>query len=359
MNPQLWLHERGHNVGLDHSADRPYSEKAVPPSVGLRLMFWSLAPGHLGKNSTECAAYENAALASVSKLLVAADAPKGYSASLLQENGVSTTASPLSGPSPDDSVKLFEEARKLGLTDAAIKVAALPWEGKAPYDDIKALNKDDINSIHALFKGAPNGFWAQAIQILAIADQEGDLTYIQTALGLPMKDVSPRDNRSDIRMNRITRDIKSVVPAALAIVANRTKSSNASKLLISIADLDNAKKLIGNASAVTLSKSAIAGMFVADTIEVNRFLNDSLGAGIPVGEEQKPDNSPKGSSSGATMQSFKQRLDSKELSELVPEGFLVGKEIKAAPTSKKELEDLRQNHERIHTLGLDAVLKGK
>jgi hypothetical protein len=351
-DPQLWLHERGHNVGLNHSADRPASETSVPPSIGLRFMFWSLGWKQLGKIADECAHYENAAFASVSKSFAVAANQHGFSALQLVTNDTATSS--MSTPlAPADSVSasaaIIDEAHKLGLTDSAFNIVGLPWEDNAPYEDIKALSETDINSIRGLFQKAPNQFWPQAIQVLAIADGADDLPLIQNALNLPMPEVSSLNDRSAIRQNRIIREIKSVVPMALAIIANKTKSKSASDTLISIANMNNAQKIIGKASALSLSKSAIAGMFVADTTEANEFLNSAVGAKIPVNDElnRKPGQ--------LKLDNFQSNVFEERPAAESP----ANKPNDVPPISPEELDAMTKNHDRIRSLGLESVLKGK
>lgn len=65
FDAQLWLHERGHNVGLQHSAEGPAPDTSFAQTVGMRFMFWQLGIGHLGKTLNECAHFEHGTLRSM------------------------------------------------------------------------------------------------------------------------------------------------------------------------------------------------------------------------------------------------------------------------------------------------------
>ena len=160
----VWLHERGHNVGLNHSAEAPADEGNSPQNVAFRFMFWTFGKGHVGKTVTECSIFENSRLPSVTTRFAAA-APSNPSNSRLptiQFAGESSDNSN-SALDSDPAAALAEVGREVGLTQAAFNVVGLPWVERAPLEFIRALKPDDLNSIRTIFRKSPNQFWPQGI----------------------------------------------------------------------------------------------------------------------------------------------------------------------------------------------------
>lgn len=328
FDAQLWLHERGHNVGLQHSAEAPAAENSVPPYIALRFMFWRLGVGHLGKISSECAAFENTMLASVGKTVSPATATNNGGAPGLQfTTEFIASDSSYSSAASDPATAVVKEARKAGLTEGALKVIALPWVDGAPIQDIKALNQTDLDSIRVIFQGSPNQFWPQAVQTLAIAGAADDVKLINKALNLPMPAVGPESDGASIQQFRILLEIKLTAPKALGILANRTHSSSAVDALIGTADIENARRLVGQASAANLSKNAINGLSIANTTEGNRFINATVGVQLEV----------KDTGNGG----------------VVP----INPEVKVAPLAPKEVEALTKANERVRDFGVESMFK--
>ena len=71
---------------------------------------------------------------------------------------------------------------------------------------------------------------------------------------------------------RILLQTKLAAPKALGILAKRTNSNAAVETLISAASIEQAERLVGHASANSLSRSALSGLVIADTPQSNQFV---------------------------------------------------------------------------------------
>jgi hypothetical protein len=288
FNAQLWLHERGHNVGLKHSGEGPLMAESFAPEIGRRFMFWMLGIGHVGKSAEECKAFRTANFASVSpdlprramrsNLLALAEtqlAPFSAEAFAVvaspevlppsRELLVAQGSPAMAQPSPSFDAEFAKAAAEANLTPQAYRIIGAPWVDGAPIEAIKKLSEPDLDSVRQVLRGSPNRYWSQAIGVLGVAGSAQDVTLIKSALDLPMPAVDPAADRETIRAVRNLTSIKLAAPLALGILANRTKSSQAVDILKDTSNLDRSTGLVGRDTATTLSKSALSALAVADT----------------------------------------------------------------------------------------------
>ena len=330
---QLWLHERGHNVGLQHAADPPTVDTSVQPEIGMRFMFWQLGVGHLAKTADECHHFEAAALSSVSRVqaptVLAAAAPNGALPDAPPETlGTSAGGTVEATGAPSDPVAAAVEAgRQAGLTDAAFKAVGPPWMHGAPLETLKALGPADLDSIRALFAKPPNQFWPAAIQVLAIVGDANDATLLRRALDLPLPAVPPGASPGSLQQFRTLLQTKLVAPRALGILANRTQSNVAVESLTHAADLGHATELVGAPTAETLSRRAIDGLAIANSTAGNAFVNATTGAQLPAVASGVP--SPDSGGAG----------------------------VKVAPMSDSDRQRLRDTQEQVRSHGVESFLK--
>jgi hypothetical protein len=268
----VWLHERGHNVGLYHSAEAPADERNTPQDLAFRFMFWTFGKGHFGKTVTECSIFENSKLPSVTTRFAAAtpsNPSKSRFPSIQFAGGSENSNAALD---PDPAAALAQAGREVGLTQAAFNVVGLPWVERAPLESIMELKPEDLNSIRFIFKKLPNQFWPQGIQTLGFVGNGDDAKIIQGALDYPMPAVSAESSKEVIQQMRILLQAKLAAPKALGVLAKRTNSSSAVETLISAANIEQAERLVGYASANSLSRGALNGLAIADTPRANQFV---------------------------------------------------------------------------------------
>jgi len=296
LNAQLWLHERGHNVGLKHSAEGPLMAESFAPEIGRRFMFWMLGIGHVGKSAEECKAFRTASFTSVipdpprrvvraNLLALAETRSPSFSAEAFavvastdtlpstKELVVSQAPPPTPQPSLSFDAEFAKAAAEANLTPQAYRIVGAPWVDGAPIEAIKNLSETDLDSVRQVLRGSPNRYWSQAIGVLGVAGSANDVPLIKSALDLPMPAVGPVADRETIRAVRNLTSIKLAAPLALGILANRTKSSQAVDILKETSNLDRSTSLVGRDTAPSLSKSALSALAVADTPASNSFID--------------------------------------------------------------------------------------
>jgi hypothetical protein len=278
---QIWLHERGHNMGLQHSAEGPDDDDQVSQDVGMRIMFWHLGIGHNGKTAQECETFKALTYASETSQTISAAMPPGrkglmQSASQTVKNttgpdntGLTAPATPPSIVStageasyPDFKEQQDQAAKTSGLTPKAFRVVGAPWvEGHPPVKQIRELDPDDIHSIRNLFKGPPNQYWQASLNTLALIGTASDADLIKRALNKPLPAVPPGGlDAFSIQQRRYDLAAKAAAPQALGILAKRTDSVEAIQTLHDELDLKKAAKIVGKDSARELSTSALKSL---------------------------------------------------------------------------------------------------
>jgi hypothetical protein len=333
LDSLIWLHERGHNVGLPHSAEAPADDSNTAPDIAWRFMFWRLGPQHVGKDACECLQFENAKLPSiVSNPPHATPTIVGSPARCVSTEARSSTGGGFMVAQGGADAQFLKQAdqkketdTKAGLTEPAAKVVERPWLDGAPLAEIKQLNKADLDSIRFLLQGAPKQGWPQAVQTLGIVGNDADVSLINRTLDFPM----PKEpTASTISQIRILIQTKLAAPQALGVLANRTRSDSALQLLANTANLENATKLVGDGTlATSLSKSAIQGLTIANSPSGNSFINATVKSNLPT-DGQKAD------------------FWSKDASQ-----------IKVAPFEPAEVEELGRSQKKIREFGVEAIFK--
>jgi|HubBroStandDraft_1064217.scaffolds.fasta_scaffold02151_12 hypothetical protein len=329
---QLWLHERGHAMGLAHSAEGG-EDSAYPPNISMRFMFWQLGVGHTGKIAPECASFATSRFASTTAI----PAPPSQVAA--------APPAPIAPQAPD----LAAMASAAHLTVAAFKIVGAPWVDRMPIDAISRLAPADLESVRDLLRGPPNQYWSQAMNTLAIAGNASDVGLIQRALTFPLAAVAPgHASPAVISQARNLLRIKLSAPSALGILAGRTKSDSAVDTLWATANLETSSKAVGNAGAVattSLSKSAIGGLSVVSTPKAQQYLNAVLDS--QAAAQQRPTNS---GSAHAPVQTEPVIVPA-------PPGSQ-SKSSTVAPLSAPEQERLKTNSKAVKEKGIEAYIRG-
>jgi hypothetical protein len=122
---------------------------------------------------------------------------------------------------------------------------------------------------------------------------------------------------------------KLIAPAALGILANRTQSSSAVETLINAASLEEAQKLVGMASAKSLSKSAINGLAISNTSAGDAFINANVDANFPIHDIGNAG---------------------------IP---AIPSNVTVAPFAPNELEALTKSHQAIRNFGVETMFNLK
>ncbi|RCW76394.1 hypothetical protein [Pseudorhodoferax soli] len=264
---QLWLHERGHNMGLQHSAEAPAMSATEKPEIGKRFMFWMLGRDHVGKTNVECNHFKLSSVSSVSKLgntnaatLVAVADKSGE---VPQAKGAQAESTPSALAAAVDSA---------GMTPRAYEVVAPPWVHGLPLDVIKTLSEDDLESIRRMLEGPVNRYWPQALNVIAAVGRESDSRLVRNAMELPMAAVLPGGDLAEKEKFRTLLQVKLSAPLALGVIANRFQSNSAVDALVRAASVAEAKAIVGTNNPEALSKQALRGLSLANTPESNAFI---------------------------------------------------------------------------------------
>jgi hypothetical protein len=271
FDDQLWLHERGHSIGLHHSAESPTLDSEVTADVGKRFMFWSLGEGHLGKVPNECAKFTAPTFGSVVKTTVPDATPMFASAASSDTAGspaVSDNVVPARKRDTAETVLPTE-----GLTPRAYQVVAPPWLHGVPLTAIQSLSKEDVDSIRKMLRGPVNTYWPQALSALAAAGQEEDIALIKAAVESPMTTLLPDGERASAAQSRAALRVKLAAPAALGVIAHRFHSQSAVESLKRVAEMESARSIAGSDIAAEFSKQALRGLSLANTQESRTFIN--------------------------------------------------------------------------------------
>jgi hypothetical protein len=267
---QLWLHERGHNMGLPHAADFPTMDNSAPPQIGMRFMFWMLGVGHLGKVGSDCAAFMTPKFGSVAQI----DGPSAPAQGLLSATAVlmpvATAPEAAASAAFDPEAVLAARAKATGLTINAYRVIGPPWVHGMPVAAVQQLDASDVNSIRRMLDGPVNGYTPQALHALATVGTQADVARLSKPLALPLTAVAPNAGNKDALRNVLR--AKLAAPVALGILAARTGSIGAVDTLKRVAGLSAAETNVGAPNAATLSRQALHGLSLANTPESVPFV---------------------------------------------------------------------------------------
>jgi len=280
------LHERGHNMGLPHSAESPTVDRQVSEQVGMRYMFWRLGQGHLGQISRECEGFSKPLYPSITSLR-----GTGSSDPLVVAAAFSSVTDLEESPMAPSRAKLetrqSQAARSAGLTARAYAVIAPPLlEGELPLAEISALDKEDLESIRNLLRGTPNSYWLNACYVLAIAGGPGDVELIENTLTRPITPsttTSLQGSKPDHISKAGLIALKVGAADSLGMIANRISRLNsqvaksAVNTLFKVAHIDQASMILGKGqAALSLSRGAQRALSLPQTRESRAFVTRIL-----------------------------------------------------------------------------------
>jgi hypothetical protein len=262
----VWLHERGHSMGLNHPEGEGQPPFTQPEQIAKRVMFWQIALGHFGLNTNECNA-------------------------LLRQQFVSIGIVP-EGAAAVEAVQLGTDIPTFGLTERAFQVVGSPWVHGMPVEAIKTLDEQDLNSIRTMLSGTPNPYWPNALSVLGFRGEPNDAELIKRALELPMAaTIGGSESDQERQAQRTLLTIKLRAPEAMGILANKTKDPELVERLKNITGLEEARRLTQSATgADLLSKSALRGLALSGQPSADPVLQNtpgaSGGAGLTVKETE-------------------------------------------------------------------------
>lgn len=268
-NPQLWLHERGHNVGLKHSAESPVQDGAVNSEIGKRFMFWQLGDGHVGKTYDECMAFRRSELRSIAhesipEIRRASSLPKEMVALASMMPGASALVDSEPQSIPSASVLPTDDeiaARMQGLTPRAYRVIAAPWVGSYPKEAVAELDDTDLNSIRQLLSRPNAPYVSQAVQVLGERGSRDDIPLLQSWVETPLPAAIPGDNSKENRdAMRQLKQAKIAAPSALSQLAQRLSSDTAIEILKNASSAAAVVAPADPAVTAAAQKSAIFGL---------------------------------------------------------------------------------------------------
>lgn len=271
VNDITWVHERGHNVKLPHSAEA----SDPPPSsdaVSKRIMFWHEDIANRGKTDTECTAYRDILYASETRSVDAGTHAPAIIAEIAMSEGARPSGAPAgevvtaqAAAPPGQAADNFPDFEKLrtemikasGLTPRAFSVVGQPWTEGPPLALMKTLNQEDIKSIRAAAAG-PGQYQAQAVQTLGYVGTSTDAKLLSQPLTSPMPAVPPGDlDQATVQQLRWAAASKQASIEALGLLAARTKSPDAINTLATHLDLSTASIAFGPDVAASSSKNTL------------------------------------------------------------------------------------------------------
>jgi hypothetical protein len=274
------MHERGHDMGLNHATDRPEgydgeSASTAPVSVGHRIMFWQPDKDHTGKTSDECKTFAQPRFASIdlpaaaelaaaqsstpsvnaasTPKLAAADLPPGEAASRDTRKGNAGEASPEKG------------ANKYGLTSPAFQLLNQPYDDTGSFAaSVKKLSESDLDSIRNFVgnvKFGPSAMRLKALTILGEVGKQVDVSLMQGILNQPVAAALPGETTFEQREQmRIAVAEKNAAIESLGSLAKSTDSTAALKTLKKNVDVFQASSTIGKENAEALSQNSLRAL---------------------------------------------------------------------------------------------------
>jgi len=247
----VWLHERGHDVGLQHAVDPPQGSEVH------RVMYWDPDSTHTGKTADECQHFLAARFASVTLTGV------GNMVANQQQPGQTSTGSPAAAAIPSSASA--DQAKALGLTLPAYTAISRPWLDKDTAEKaIAGLSDADVASIRDFLQKNSHGSSSlilQAMQVIGRRGTTADVTLLQQVLDRPQPAALPGpktfEQREEVRRSLAE---KNVATESLGDLANRTNSTEAVDALKNKVDLNEAATAAGQDGAISLSRSALKAL---------------------------------------------------------------------------------------------------
>lgn len=283
---QIWLHERGHNMHLLHSADTG-TDAGSPKNVGMRFMFYRIGFGHTGKTQSECQAFAAMLYTStrpgqtlVKSAMLAH--PVALAMAVLPINPARSAppAGPPAAPPPVDPAMAKQAAiAESGLTPAAFEVVGSPWVDGAPVADIQSLSSNDLDSIRALLAKPATEFTAQAATALGLAGTADDAKVLAQTLAAPMAALPPGPpSQNEVAAQRNILAAKDAAIASLGRLASRAKSDSGVKLLESAADINSQIYQSSRSFAALLSSKAVIALSQVDVPSSRKIVDKVIKA---------------------------------------------------------------------------------
>ena len=252
----VWLHERGHAMGLGHVAQGVMEENANS-DVQANVMYWLALGGatkldNISGVTNQCKAYLNTA-----KNGVVAQVEQHVAARAAQ---IQLAANPLIPSGPPST-----------LTPAAagffFAKDAPTWIHGPPLETIAKLSQDDVKSIaDTILATKPLPEWAHMLTVIAYRAEPRFLDIVTYVLSLTPPSVqttsdtsTPSDNamRDGILAQKGALDrAKLNIPYSLGIYGYKTDDPKAAQLLASFMDKDRAARLFNESGDYIATKSA-------------------------------------------------------------------------------------------------------
>lgn len=273
--PVVWVHERGHVMGLDHVAEGVEQNKASADDVA-NVMYWQALPAAHLLTPPQCTAYFNPGVALI-----------GASAAPTIRVNDSTPAAPASQPkaAPGTAVTPTEDIPQTLTQRARDALYGESWVHGMPLASVQALENNDVASIaKGMDPNKPLPAWDHMLAILAYKGSPDFLDIAQNIISLPDigvpeysksatdKELASFEQKSE-QQNSLIR-AKVFIPTALGIYAYQSKDVRAASFLSALANKTTSLNIVGEDLADDVSNAAVAGLAIGAAKDGNSKLND-------------------------------------------------------------------------------------
>jgi hypothetical protein len=273
--PVVWVHERGHVMGLGHVAEGVEQNQASAADVA-NVMYWQALPAARVLTPPQCDAYINPGVAlggasaaptsQVNDLTPLAPAPQ-------------PKAAPGMMPTPAEDIP---QTLTQGARDVLYRNS---WIHGMPLASVQALNNNDVTSIvESIDINKPLPAWDHMLAILAYKASQKFLAIAENIISQPDIDV-PEYSKSATEKELTTFEQKSdqqnslirakvFIPTALGIYAYQSKDVRAASFLSALADRTTSLNIVGEDLADDVSNAAVAGLAIGAAKDGNSKFND-------------------------------------------------------------------------------------
>lgn len=267
--PVVWVHERGHVMGLPHIAQGVEQNQATQAQLDNIMYWYALEAAHL-LMPYQCSAY----LSTKHSMVVAAAAPAAVTDSA---GNTAPSTPPAAQAAP--AAPSVHEIIPATLTKAASNVLFVnSWVHGMPLAAVRELSAEDVESVaKTIAIGDPVPQWENMLAVLAYKKYEKFMSIADSVLVHPNVEVptlgnQPSQSASEVFEQKSSQQralirAKLFVPKAIGIYAYGTGNMGAASVLGSLANPNSSRNIVGGELADAVSGAAVTGLAIASAKE--------------------------------------------------------------------------------------------